>query len=70
MKKAKEYIIYDDRTDDVLAIGTAKECNMRMGWKDPNQFYKQLNNQKKREKGIWLGNRNISIYEIEDDEDD
>lgn len=70
MKEPNWYIIYDDRTDEIKAIGTYRECAEQMGWKYPNHFWKQLNMQKKREQGIWEGNRNISIYRIEDDEDE
>ena len=38
----KEYIVYDNRTDDVLASGTAKECTKALGYASKDVFYSQI----------------------------
>lgn len=35
----KYYAIYRKKTDELLASGTAKECQKQMGFKTPQVFY-------------------------------
>ena len=65
--KIKEYIVYDNRTDNVLAVGTARECTKQLGYKTTDVFYTLICRQRERAKGIIRGNRYMSVYEIEDD---
>lgn len=35
----KYYAIYKKKTDELLASGTARECQRQMGFKSPQVFY-------------------------------
>lgn len=35
----KYYTVYDNRTDEVVAFGSAVECTQKLGLKDLRQFY-------------------------------
>lgn len=66
----KEYIVYDNRTDEVLALGTAKECTKQLGYSGVDCFYSQLCSQRHRDNPKYTAKRNkhLDIYEIEDEE--
>lgn len=68
MAKAKEYIVYDNRTDDVLASGTAKECTKALGYASKDVFYSQICSQRHRgQKGYPQRNKHIDIYIMSDE---
>ena len=65
--KTKEYICYDNRTDEVLAIGTAKECARQLGMRvdsfhTQKTAFKNRNNPKYQKR-----NKHLDIYEIKDE---
>lgn len=63
----KQYIVYDNRTDEVLAIGTARECTKALGYSSVDCFYSQICSQRNRDNPNYA-KRNIhrDIYEIDD----
>ena len=36
---AKYYTVYDNKTDEIVAFGSSKECMAKLGIKDIEQFY-------------------------------
>lgn len=65
--KAKEYICYDNRTDDVLAIGTAKECARQLGIR-VDSFHTQRTAFNHRDDPKYSKrNKHLDIYVIEDE---
>lgn len=64
----KQYIVYDNRTDDVLAQGTAKECTKALGYKSVDCFCSQICSQRHRSNPKYpKRNQHIDIYEVTDD---
>ena len=67
MSKYKEYIVYNVKNDDVLAIGDAEECARQLGYKNKEVFYTKYGQQKLR---IARGkNIKVMIYEIEEEDE-
>ena len=65
----KEYIVYDNRDDSILAMGTAKECTKALGYKSTDCFYSQICSQKNRDNPKYQKrNKHLDIYEIKDKE--
>lgn len=63
----KTYIVYDNRTDDVLAIGTARECTKILGYVSVDCFYSQICSQRNRSNPKYAKrNKHRDIYEIEE----
>lgn len=64
-KKMKEYIVYDNRNDNMLALGTAMECSKALGYASKDVFHSQICSQRNRgKKGYPKRNKNIDIYEF------
>ena len=61
----KQYIVYDNRNDNVLAVGTARECTKSLGYSSTDCFYSQISSQKNRHNPKYAKrNKHIDIYEI------
>ena len=60
----KYYAIYKRETDELLASGTAKECQQQMGFKTPQVFYCTVSR-------VYRGLSNkYEVYVSDDKEDD
>lgn len=60
------YIVHDTRTDEILALGTARECTRQLGYKSVDCFYSQICSQRNRSQpGYPQRNKNILISKIE-----
>ncbi len=65
--KTKEYICYDNRTDEILAMGTARECAKQLGM-NVSSFHSQKTAFKNRNiPGKARRNVHLDIYEVEDE---
>lgn len=66
----KDYIVYDNRTETVLAVGPAIECARQLGI-TPESFRSQVSRFRARLKGNGATeNKYYDIFVIEDDEEE
>lgn len=65
-----EYIVHSVKTDEILALGTAKECTKQLGYSSVTCFYSQICSQRNRgRQGYPQRNKNIFITLLDKEEE-